>query len=256
MKKILNIILFIFILTSCSKNEYEKQLIGKWNNFPIGGMTDITFYKDSIVSYDYSDRRVGTWKADSDKIHIHFPKKIEGLREKLTLFYRFSSDRDSLFTKLDTDTIGENFVLLRVTDKWKHYLREFDLQIDLPNANFEMIKNDSMNFGVNLYIGLRNNKLSIENERWDSNKYNILDNIHQFVFSKRAQYKEAETKHLYFNLIIDKNISNQKIDSIKNILRKFPNMKHFRVYKNDSANYGDYYVENYGEYWHWYGRYE
>jgi len=257
MKKILTILILLLVISSCTRNTFEKELIGKWNNFPVGGRSDITFYKDSIVSFDYSNQsRIGTWKADSNKIYIHFPKKIKGLREKLTLFYKISSDKDSLFSKLDTDTIGENLVLLRVIDKWKHYLREFDLQLDLPSADFKMIKNDSVSFGVNLYIGLENEKLSIKSDRWDSNQYNLLDEIQLFLLAEKNLVKEEDVKYLYFNLIIDKKISERKVDSIKNILRTIPNMKHFRVYRNDFANYGDYNIENSGKSWNWYGRFE
>lgn len=257
MKKIFTILILGLILSNCVKNQYKKELLGNWNNFPIGGRTDITFYKDSIVSYEYSDHsRIGTWKADSNKIYIHFPKKIKGFRERLTLFYNMSINKDSLFTKLDTDTIGTNLVLFRVTDHWRHFLREFDLRIDLPEADFKMIKNDSMRFGINLYIGYQKEKLSIKSDSWNFNQKSNLENLTSLVFSERAMRNESEEKFMYFNLIIDKNISDKKIDSIKQILKIFPEMKHFRVYKNDSANYGKYVIENNGESWNWYGKYE
>jgi len=257
MREIFTILILTIFISSCSKNQYEKELIGNWNNYPAGGLSDITFYKDSIVSYDYSyQSRVGTWKTNSNKIYIHFPKKINGLRERLTLFYNLSKDKDSLFTKLDTDTIGTFLVLFRVTDYWKHFSREFDLQIDLPKANFKLIKNDSMRFGINLYIGNQNGKLSVKSDSWNFNQKSDLENLAQLVFSERAMRNASEDKFMYFNLIIDKNISDKEIDSIKQILKIFPEMKHFRVYKNDSANYGKYDIKNNGESWNWYGRYE
>ena len=263
MKKIFTILILAFIIASCSRNEYERELIGNWNNFPLKFRTDIKFYKDSFVAYNYYEKDIGTWKADSNKIYLFFNKSSKKQdRDSSTYFYKLSLNKDTLFSRLTSSKINEDFILLRIKNTWKHFLKEIDLKINLPKANFELIKNDSMRFGVNLYIGYKNEKLVIKSgiKLIDKNidKYNKSFLIEQIIIAQRAIGKldENEEKRMNFNLIIDKNVSETEIDSIKNILKIFPNMKCFRVYKNDSANYGKYDIENNGEYWNWFGRYE
>jgi len=252
MKKKLSILILIVTIFSCSKNEYKKDLLGQWNNFPIGGMSDIKFYQDSVVSYEYGDKRIGNWTADSSKIYINFHKKLSGRKQKLTLFYDLNAKKDSLITK--TDTILWGFVLLKVKNVWEHYLRDIDLQIELPESDFELIRNDATWYGTDLYMAYKNDTLAITND--SGFRLNLAKDIKPLIFGERATMKEEEVNKMNFNLIADKKVSKQEIDSIKRILKEFPEMRIFRVFKNDSANYGKYDITNKGEKWYWYGKYE
>ena len=253
MKKI--IILFLIILSSCSRNEYEKKLIGNWNNLPNNGMTDFQFYNDSVVSTENYFSRTGKWKANESIIFLKFPKIHPDLRENIKLNYKLSND--SLLIKNDFDSIFKIPTLFKVENYWKHYLREMKMEINLPKADFKLVKNDSMDLGVNLYITKKNGKLIVKSDYTNQfNNSKILDNIEPFIYSERAIRKESEEDKMYFNLIIDKNIKKQTVDSIKAILKIFPNMNTFRVYENDKADYGKYDLTNSGEYWNWYGRFE
>ena len=243
MKKSFISMTLLLIILSCSRNEYEKNLIGTWNNFPLDGRTDITFYKDSVVKYEYFIKRIGKWKADSSKIFMRFPTKTPGLKDSRTLYYRISLGKDSLLTK--TDTILWDFVLLRVRDSWNHYLKEIGLQIELPKAKFDLIRNDSILNGVDLYVAYQNDSLAIKNDR--GYPLDLLNDIKHFIYSERASRKKEDIDKMNYNLIVDKGVSEHKVDSIKNILKVFPKMKIFRVFKNDAANYGKYPVVNGGE---------
>ncbi len=251
MKKILGILLLLFLLTNCSNNEYEKRLVGIWNSYPTGGMAELRFYPDSLVSFDISAYRKGTWKANGSQIKLHFPKKLPGYRKNITLDYQLSNNRDSLLIKNTTDSIYLIPVFLKVNDVWKHYLKELDLQIDLPKADFELTRNEFMELGIDLYVGIRKGIVVVK-----SNGYENLNQLKLLVFSERSMRKEDDIIDMNFNLIIDKNISNYKVDSIKQILKQFPKMKIFRVYANETANYGKYPGWREDEYWNWYGKYE
>ena len=251
MKKILGTLLLLFLFANCSNNKYEKRLIGTWNSYPTGGMAEIRLYPDSIVSWDISAYRKGTWKADDSQIKLHFPKKLPGYQIDLTLDYKINNKNDSLLIKNTTDSIYRIPALLKVDNVWKHYLKEFDLQIDLPKADFELIRNDYMDLGIDLYIGIRKGEVVVK-----SNGFENLTQLKSLVFSERSIRKEDEINDMNFNLIIDKNISSYKIDSIKQILKVFPKMRVFTVYANDTANYGKYPGWREVEYWNWYGKYE
>lgn len=254
MKKILEILLLLFIVTSCSNNEYEKNLIGTWNNFPSSnGSNEIRFYPDSIILYENIYRRKGTWKADESKIYFKFPLKIPDSLRNFNYNYSLSDNMDSLILISHIDSIKFP-TFFKIEDTWKHYMRQIDLQIDLPQADFDLVRNDSMYFGINIYVGYKNNTLSIMGDRG-----NQLDSseIKYYVYSIRDSKKESEIDKMNFNLIVDKSVDDNKVDSIKLILNRFPEMKIFRVYKNDTANYGKYDFENYTSYgWNWYGRFE
>jgi len=252
MKKIHLALILIITVSSCTRNEYEKELLGQWNNFPIGGMSDFKFYKDSVVSYEYGEKRIGKWTADSSKIHVNFNKKYPGTKHKLTLHYKLNKQKDSLITK--TDTILWGFVLLRVKDYWKHYLRSIDLKINLPKADFNLVKNESLWNGVDLYAAYKNDSLIIKNE--SGFQLNLENDLKAFIFGERSKRKEEEINQMNFNLIFDKKITEQEIDSVKRILNGFPEMKIFRVYENIGSDYGKYDVSLKGNEWNWYGKYE
>ena len=254
MKKIFTILILAFIVSNCSKNEYERELIGNWNNFPLDFRTDIKFYKDSFVSYNYNEKDIGTWKADSDKIYFVFKKSLrKHHKDSLTYFYRLSLNKDTLYSRLTSSKINEDFVLLRVKNTWKHYLNEIDLEIDLPEPDFELTRNNSMYNGIDLYVGYKNEKLIVKAQRRIQQLNKDIENL---VLSERAMRTENEEKYLYFNLITDKNINEKEVDSIKRILKTFPSMKIFRVYENKTADYGKYDCSGQGDLWNWYGRYE
>ncbi|HHC79513.1 MAG TPA: hypothetical protein ENK46_06505 [Flavobacteriia bacterium] len=252
MKKKLLVLILAITVFSCSRNEYEKDLLGQWNNFPIGGMSDIKFYKDSVVSYEYGEKRIGKWTADSSKIHINFNKKFPGSKQKLTLHYKLNTHKDSLITK--TDTILWGFVLLRVKDHWKHYLKGIGLKINLPKANFNLVKNESTWNGVDLYAAYKNDSLTIKNE--SGIQLNLETDLKPLIFGERSKRKEEEIDKMNFNLIIDKKVTEQEIDSIKRILNGFPEMKIFRVYEYIGSDYGKYDVSLKGNKWNWYGKFE
>ncbi|SFS81156.1 hypothetical protein [Lutibacter maritimus] len=248
MKKI--IIIFLIILTSCSRNEYEKELIGNWNNFPLDFMSDITFKQDSIITYNYFEKEVGEWKADSSKIYITFLNRTKNHhRKELVLNYRISRNKDTLYTFENLDDYRKEFYLLKVKDYWKHYLKEIDLEINLPKADFEITQIDSEKKGFDIYIGFKNNKLKVKTELTYQEK-KVLENLEFFSIN------EFNT---HYNLVIDERVTQKVIDSVKDKLSVYPKMRFFRVYKKDSANYGKYNFSNPRndrKEWNWYGKYE
>ena len=242
-------------MVSCSRNEYEKKIIGHWNNFPLGGKTDLKFYSDSIVSYEFAEKRTGNWEADSNKIYINYSKKDSLLRNNYTLLYKLSTNKDSLLTKPDSSLIGLSyFVLLRVKDYWNHYLKEINLEIELPIADFNSYKRDSMDFGIDIYVGYKNNKLAVKT--YGGSKLESLERISSLVYNIKSTIEKKEFNRLNFNLIVDQKVSEEKIDSIKKILQNFPEIKIFRVYRKDDGNYGKYDITLDGNGWDWYGKYE
>jgi len=255
MRNLYLLLLVLITLFNCSINEAEKKLIGQWNNFPMGGSSDIKFYKDSIVIFDYGEKRIGKWNANSSIININFTNTDSEGKRNYNLFYKISSNNDTLLTKIDTVLKDMSYMsLLKVNDNWEHYLREINLDINLPTASFKIFEKDSSSLGIDIYVGYENNKLSIKT--YGGSKLENLERIKSLVYNMKSTKNKEEIIKLNFNLIADKKVSEEKIDSIKEVLRNFPEIKIFRVYRNDEENYGKYDITLKGNLWNWYGKYE
>lgn len=206
MKKVA--IIFLIILTSCSQNEYEKKLIGIWDNSPYGG-TNFVFYQDSVCYYNYfaSGRKVkGTWKANNSQIKFHFPGTFDGHRKDMSLDYKILSD--SLFIK-DLDKKEYTIPpLINTKDYWELLTRPIGLQIDLPTANFKLVR--KIKPGAIIYVGFKNGKVNIIS---GLNKKPIKseNDIKDIVYAQRTMWKESEIDSLSFNLVIDKRVNQEKM---------------------------------------------
>jgi len=239
---------------SCSTNQYEDKLIGQWNNFPIGGMSDFKFFKDSVVSFEYGQKRIGKWKANATDIRIHLRKTVSLPQKEHHLYYALNTNGDSLLLKNNDKEDISNFLLLKVNNHWEHYLKELELKIELPIPNFEIHKMDNSKFGIDIYIGYENNLLVAKTIR--GVKLRNTKKVAYLVYSTKSEITPQQAEELSFNLIVDKHVPERKIDSIKHILKEFPEINIFRVYHTELENYGKYNVNLEGRTWEWYGTQE
>lgn len=263
MKKAVLFILFIIILISCTNQEknYKKNILGRWNNFPLGFQNDFQFYTDSVISNSMRHTSKGTWKINESKIFLHFPNdaKNPDWNEFVEWEYRLSHSKDSLFITFSVDTITRKALLLKVKNHWKHHLKGFDLKIDLPPTTKKLIKSSS-NYYPNFYLAKKDNKLIVKSA---SKKTLSSRDFAAFFYNEISMYPKEFTLN-QVNLIIDKNVPQTDIDSVKKIIQKtgIANFKFFRVYKSDVENYG-YLPPNYYSYlnqdylqWNWCGLFD
>lgn len=251
MKNILFIV-SLFFFFSCSKNKYEKELIGQWNDWNQTN-SDVKFYSDSVVILNRCEKSVGTWKANSNTIYIRYSNKHN--IELENFYYFLNKEQDSLFISY-TDENEYDYAYRKVKNNWKHYLANLGLQIDLPKANFPLLEKES-EFGIDIYVGYKNGELIVKDIR---NKG--LEDLMNTVYIKKEKLKKREWDSVNFNLIADKKIPKKQIDSIKKILksdfvlRALPKIKIFRVYNKEKSDYGNYDLYCEDKLWSWYGRYE
>ena len=253
MKNILQIICLILVLISCSNN-HEERLVGNWNNFLANtGRTEFKLFPDSVVTYQYGNKDKGTWKADKSTIYFNFTDNNSGSVKKINYNYILSDNLDSLALSSQRES-SETAIFFKINNPWERYERDMNLQIELPIADFDVIENKSRDLGVDIYVGYSNGKITMKGKEGvplDSLK------IKYYVLGLKDTVTEAEKNKINYNLIADKRIAKNKIDSIKLILHMFPEMKIFRVYNNDKANYGSFDSQNmtYNS-WNWFGRME
>lgn len=263
MKKTLLFILFIIILISCTQqeNSYKKNILGRWNNFPLGLQNDYQFYNDSVISNVWWHTSKGTWKINDSKIFLHFPSDAKNpeWNEFLEWKYQLSHSKDSLFITFSIDTITIKTLLFKVNNHWKHHLKSFDLQIELPTTTKKLIKTSSNHY-PNFYLAKKDNKLIVKSAL---NKTLSSRDFTAFFYNEISMHPKEFTLN-QVNLIIDKNVPQTDIDSVKKIIQKtgIANFKFFRVYKSDVENYG-YLPPNYNSYlnqdylqWNWRGLFD
>ncbi|UKM63462.2 hypothetical protein GSB9_00004 [Flavobacteriaceae bacterium GSB9] len=147
--------------------------------------------------------------------------------------YRLSKNLDTLFIKKPTDSVyGPS--ILRIKNAYDYYLKRLQLTIDLPSKN-NLILSKEKGIGLDVYVGFRNGKLMAKT---DSDKTRGLDEIkYETIAFIASQETELDSINFQFNLLIDKSLNNQKIDSIKNILISTGYKRIFRVYTNDQVDY-------------------
>jgi hypothetical protein len=263
MKKIFLLFIFFASIFGCTKDntELRNQLIGIWDDHPNGFQNQIQFYQDSIVLWSYCHKSVGTWKANSSKISMHFPdaKFNPDLKENLYWMYRLNKAKDSLFIKIEKDTMEH--LLPRVKDFWSHYLKAYNLKIDIPTANplTSLRKIESNKYPI-IHIGWKSNLLEVKGVDYQSKG---LKTKNDYAISLFRGYEETlfDTIHP-ITLVVDKNITKKSLDSIKDIIRSinFQNLYFFQVYdfkEGLKTNYGNISPDCINGFdWYWYGLYD
>ena len=136
MKKLILFLLIISSFLSCTKDnpELKEQFIGTWNDFPYTGFqNEIQFYQDSIILWSHCRKSKGTWDVDSTYIRIHIPEGAinPDMFEYENFKYRMNDRKDSLFINANEES-NEEHLLIKVENHWSHYLKSYNLDIDLP----------------------------------------------------------------------------------------------------------------------------
>jgi hypothetical protein len=109
------------VFVSCIEADLKDKFIGKWAAADqFYGVKEFKFHKDSLTIYEEGQTYYGLWNADETKIYItrNNPRTLE-LIEQITLEYKFSRKKDSLFFKRETDTsFFEYPVLIKIHRDW------------------------------------------------------------------------------------------------------------------------------------------
>ena len=236
--------IFLILLTGCSTATPKDQLLGNWyaktGNVQI---LEFEFYKDSLVIYDIFGRYSQKWKINDQKILL---SRINGPTNKkeLTYEYRLNQSKQLLHLKI----AGNDTVVLPVLRKAENafdFLQKLrNIKIDLPITQSELKPiGQPENLNFNIYAGYKNSDLVVKTDS-ATNLNNLENEVTKFKDNSRKEIR----KHLRFNLIADKNISESEIDSIKDRLKKTSIEIIVRTYKRNQSDY-----ENALS---WYGKFE
>ncbi len=261
MKRIILLGLICFSFYNCSNEHLKKDFIGVWDDHPLGFQNQLQFYKDSVVNWSYCRKSVGTWKVSSTQLFLHFPEDRNNphYSEYSTLDYRFNTAKDSLYLIVENDSLEH--LIMKVEDDWSHYLKEYKIKIRVPNANpITSLQMISCNQYPTLYIGWKDNILTVKGDESNSKPLKAKGDYAKSLLNSYMS-SEIEGNIHPITLVIDEEVSNAQVDSIKSIINglNFKDTYYFRVYnlENQELNYG--YVNpncHDDDYWYWYGLYD
>jgi len=248
MKKInLFYLLMTLLLLSCSSRNYKEQLIGEWFFVEIPSM-GLHFSQDSLfINSSFPTRQ--NWSIDETNIYLKNISdlnlmELKGEEVKSHFIYDLSKNKDTLRWRAKKDSSKTNYKFIRIKNQFEHFKRIIDFEFDLPVSNNNLIPIGNDKISPHFFIGYINDKLMIKKDK----QFIDLKDVSKEVYRLELQLEKEEFEKLKINLFIDKNIPEFKIDSIKEIIRRSPIKRLFRVYKNDTIDY----KKNLN----WYGMYE
>lgn len=212
MERIIILLILTYLLTSCKKGDNKSDFIGNWSTISgiDPGIRDLQFFNDSVIQKSSYDSYYSTkWKVEKKK--LIFYREYGSLQgRKVSLDFKFK--KDTLYLKFENDSTYY-IILKKIKSAYEYFENKIGLEIELAKADKEttLIGKNKLNF--NIYISRKNGKLIAKND-YSQN----LDRLALDIFSLLDKIPEKEQQHLQYTLFIDKNISKQKVDSIKSLL--------------------------------------
>jgi hypothetical protein len=248
MKTVIQTLLVICILQSCSKKNIDNDLLGNWSSTKSANIVDLQFFKDSLIANAWERKTKFSWKSDGSKIYYTQLTNIDPELETDFIFeYKLNTEKDTLFLKKETDTSFTN-QFLKINNGYQYFEKNINLDIDLPKKERGLIPSGNKEFDYNIYVGFKNGELVAKTNRY-INLGGIQSEIYDLIFSVNEQDKEQ----IKYVLFADKKVSEKEFDSIKNLLKETNVKKIFRVYKNNKV---DYEKTDWKDEPNWFGQYE
>ncbi len=111
MKTVIQIILVMTFLQSCSKNNINSDLLGNWKSTKSANIVELNFFKDSLVSNAWEKTTKFSWKSDGTKIYYTQLTNINPeLETDFIMEYKFNSEKDTLFVKTSESEFTNEFI--------------------------------------------------------------------------------------------------------------------------------------------------
>ncbi len=232
MKKTFLLILFMSIFYSCQN---DSNLIGNWYTTNGNYIAEFEFHQDGSAKYygNYQEQ-VGIWEIRNSRIYIELiESEIDMISRKFAVDYEILGD--SLFIKRPSEKIFPKPGWIKFDNRFNQWTNYLGVKVDLKKSKKALKSSIDGSLSKEIYIGFKNNKIVLRTQnRYPSIKKDVGAIANEFMTQRPPESKNEDLK---FILIIDKNISEFKVDSVKNILRETPIKKIFRVYKNDTIDY-------------------
>ncbi|WP_299626667.1 hypothetical protein [uncultured Tenacibaculum sp.] len=226
MKKLVLLIIVLITSQSCKKSKEKSDFIGNWTSTSEMDIDmDIMFFKDSMIFIPYRDFSYACkWNINNSKIEqtlIRGDRTI--LKPKHSNPYKFNSTKDTLSIISELNNLS--LKLVRVANAYEYLEHKIDMKINLKSSQKKLTLFEENNYGLNIYIGIKNNKIIAKTDSSEN-----LNGLGGETLLFLSNLNEKEEKLASYVLFIDKNITDHKIDSIKSKLHTYIINKVFTVY--------------------------
>ena len=194
--------------------ENEKHvLMGNWSTVSTTDLNlDLSFFKDSCLQKSFFDEHYTTkWKVEKNKL-ILYQHYGSLMNRKNILDYKFNGNKDTLYLKHENDSLFE-MTLRKINNGFEYFKNKIGIEIELTKTENKTISAGENDYNFDIYIGIKNNKIISK-----TNYSNNLNKLSYDVINFLDKVPEEKTHQVKYTLFIDKNIPNQKIDSIKSML--------------------------------------
>ncbi len=179
MKTIIQTLLVIFILQSCTKKNINNDLLGNWSSTKSSNIIDLQFFKDSLIENSFGRITKFSWTSDSSKIYYTQLTNVDPeLETDFILEYKLNAQKDTLFLTLKNKT-DSSFTnqFLKISNAYQYLKKNLNLDINLPKRENGLMPSGNKDFDFNVYIGFKNGKLVARTDRY----INLMELIVRFM---------------------------------------------------------------------------
>lgn len=222
------------MLLSCNSDNYKSELLGNWYfyNKPESSkhLNEFKLYSDSVVINSIMGKTSAKWKATKKQIYLY---NIEGYSRGSEQTYDYKLKNNNLLDlKVYGDTIIEFKNIVKAQNPMAFLQKSINLKVDLPKKNKELVEIGNSRFNFTIYAGYSDGRL-----KFITDNYENLRNLNNEISDFKKELGPRPFSKAKFCLVADKNIPDNKLDSLKQILNQTPIKRIFRAYKNDAIDY-------------------
>jgi hypothetical protein len=247
MKSKLTILLTLLILTSCGRNKFEKNILGKWYDIRETGQLEFT--QDSLNIWELTSTKA-KWKASEKEITYEFKNIFNDSIKRNSLKYEL--DNDTLIIKKNIDSLFE-FKFIKAESFTDFILKKNNVNIELEDNSNSEFQSTENKYGIKIFVENKKGIIKIKTE-YSENLENLENDLERILVDLspyfRNEYEDLHTErftfeqwirmNIYYSLFIDEGISESKINSILKELRKTKIRKIYRVYKTEENEFVDF----------------
>jgi hypothetical protein len=232
-------------ITSCGQNSFEKELNGNWYELKNNGFTRMLFESDSLTITDWSNQTI-KWKANKEQIEFNykllFPDSNGKQIQETVLSYKLEPISETLkinFIKPDTLAPTE---FIRADNYIDYLNKKNKIQFSLPTDSTSEFIEINGDFGLKVFIGFENGKLTSKTEFSDNLK-TLSQDIEEFKNQIKLRdkfYEEMLPYRLHYRVFADKGISTSNFRMFIDSLKESTIKKVYRMYESEEIDNLDY----------------
>jgi len=238
-------------MVSCSKNKYEKKIIGTW--YEQDEIEKLKFVSDSLFVNNGS--KIGTWKANKTYIEYNWVDSFSDSIIKTKYPYKLKSSDTIIFTS--TTPPYKKYVYIKSNSFIDFLFRKNNVEIDLKKNNNAILNNTQNRYGIKIFVSYKNNKIKTKSEYSESIEnldYDLkmilketepflkkdFENFPSFFEINKISFERWKKAKLYYSIFADKKVPKDSLNKIVKKLKNSKIKKAYQVFYTSNERYFDF----------------